>query len=130
MKFLGNIIWLIFGGIFIAAEYVISGLLLCVTIIGIPFGLQVIKLSALALWPFGKTIRQKPTSSGCLNTFMNLLWLILGGIGLAIEHVCLGIIFYITIIGIPFGKQHFKLASIALTPFGHEVVSNIANVNP
>ncbi|MBR1544094.1 MAG: YccF domain-containing protein [Muribaculaceae bacterium] len=123
MKFLGNIIWLVFGGIFIAAEYVFAGLLLCITIIGIPFGVQAIKLSLLALWPFGKHVRQKQAASGCLSTCMNLIWLVFGGIFIALEHVFLGIIFYITIIGIPFGKQHFKLASIALTPFGHEVVS-------
>lgn len=124
MKLLGNIIWVVFGGLFLALEYVIAGLLLCCTIIGIPFGWQVIKMSGLALWPFGKEIRYKQQTSGCLGTFMNLLWILIGGIWLALEHAIIGVVFFITIIGIPFGKQHFKLASIALTPFGREVVSS------
>lgn len=120
MKVLGNIIWLIFGGIEIALEYLVASLVLIITIIGIPFGLQSLKLGMLALWPFGKTVKRKPTS-GCLNTVMNIIWFIVGGIWICLSHVLLGCIFYITIIGIPFGKQHFKLAHIALTPFGREI---------
>jgi uncharacterized membrane protein YccF (DUF307 family) len=122
MKLLGNIIWVVFGGLFLALGYVFSGLLLCCTIIGIPFGWQIIKLSGLALWPFGKEVRNKEQANGCLNTGMNLVWILIGGIWLALEHAIIGIIFFITIIGIPFGKQHFKLASIVLAPFGKEVV--------
>ena len=92
-----------------------------ITIIGIPFGLQSLKLGLLALWPFGKKVVKKPTS-GCLNTGMNILWFIIGGLPIMLTHLLFGIIFYITIIGIPFGKQHFKLAHIALTPFGREIV--------
>ena len=124
MKLLGNIIWVLFGGLFLALGYVFTGLILCLTIIGIPFGWQVIKLSGLALWPFGKEVKNKENSTGCLNTFMNVLWILIGGIWLAIDHAVIGIIFFITIIGIPFGKQHFKLASLILTPFGREVVSS------
>lgn len=112
-----------FGGFFLALEYIIVDILLCCTIIGIPFGWQVIRLSGLALWPFGKEIRRKQQTVGCLSTGMNLLWL-LGGFVLALQHVIVGVFFCITIIGIPFGKQHFKLASIALTPFGREIVSS------
>ncbi len=122
MKILGNIIWVVFGGLFLAIQYFISSLLLMITIIGIPFGLQTMKLAGLALWPFGKEVRTKEQGTGCLSTGMNLLWIILGGWLIALEHAFIGIIFFITIIGIPFGKQHFKLAAIALTPFGREVV--------
>ena len=123
MKLLGNIVWLLFGGIFLALEYVIAGILMCLTIIGIPFGIQVFKLASLALWPFGREVRYKEQASGCVSTGMNVLW-ILAGIGLALQHAIVGLIFMITIIGIPFGKQHFKLAAIALTPFGREIVSS------
>ncbi|MBR6283906.1 MAG: YccF domain-containing protein [Muribaculaceae bacterium] len=121
MKLLGNIIWFIFGGVEIALEYLVASLVLMITIIGIPFGLQSLKLGLLALWPFGKHVRRKPTS-GCLNTVMNIIWFIVGGIWIALTHVFFGLLFYITIIGIPFGKQHMKLAHIALTPFGREIV--------
>jgi uncharacterized membrane protein YccF (DUF307 family) len=122
MKILGNIIWLLFGGIFIFIEYLISGLLLCITIIGIPFGLQVFKLAFVALWPFGKKIENNPSSNGCLNTIMNIIWLLIGGIWIALSHCIVGLLLGITIIGIPFAMQHFKLAGLALTPFGKTVV--------
>ena len=124
MKLLGNIIWVLFGGLFLALGYVFTGLLLCLTIIGIPFGWKVIKLSGLALWPFGKEVRVTEQGTGCLSTFMNVVWILIGGIWLALEHAIIGIIFFITIIGIPFGKQHFKLAAYILTPFGRKVVSS------
>lgn len=122
MKVLGNIIWVIFGGLSLAIGYFIAGLLLCLTIIGIPFGLQIFKVAGLALWPFGREVRNKEQATGCVSTFMNIIWILIGGIWLALEHAFWGIIFCITIIGIPFGKQHFKLAAIALTPFGREIV--------
>ena len=121
MKIIGNIIWVIFGGLILALEYAICGLIWCITIIGIPFGIQLFKCASLALWPFGRAVRNKQNSTGCLSTGMNVLWFLLGGIWLALEHVIAGLIFCITIIGIPFGKQHFKLAAIALTPFGREI---------
>lgn len=122
MKTIGNLIWLIFGGIFIAIEYFISSIILFVTIIGIPFGLQTLKLSGLVLWPFGKETLFKEKGTGCLSTIMNLIWILIGGIWISLSHVIFGIIFGITIIGIPFAKQHFKLAGLALTPFGREIV--------
>lgn len=118
MKTLGNIIWVVFGGFFVAVEYFVASIVLMVTIIGIPFGIQTMKLALVALWPFGTKIKESETSSGCLSTFMNVLWIITGGIWIALSHAVLGVIFVITIIGIPFGKQHFKLAGLALTPFG------------
>jgi uncharacterized membrane protein YccF (DUF307 family) len=122
MNILGNLIWLIFGGLITALEYLVSSIILCITIIGIPFGIQTLKLAQLALWPFGKEIRQRKNAVGCLSTLMNLIWLLCGGIWICLSHLAFGIILCITIIGIPFGIQHFKLAALALTPFGREVV--------
>ena len=122
MKTLGNIIWIIFGGLHIALEYFIAGLILMITIIGIPFGLQSLKLGMLAIWPFGTKVKWKPSQPGCLSIFMNVLWFFVGGIWIWLTHVFYGIIFCITIIGIPFGKMHFRLAKLALSPFGKELV--------
>ncbi len=122
MNLLGNIIWFVFGGVIIAIEYLVAGLLLCLTIVGIPFGLQSMKLAWLALLPFGKTSVITPQASGCLSAVMNILWLLIGGIWIALSHLICGLIFCITIIGIPFGLQHFKLMTVALTPFGRKIV--------
>ena len=122
MRLLGNIIWVLFGGIIISLEYLVSSILLMITIIGIPFGLQTLKLAMLALWPFGTEIRMKPGNPGCISTFMNIWWILIGGIWISATHLVFGILFAITIIGIPFAKQHFKLAGLALTPFGKEIV--------
>lgn len=120
MNVLGNILWVIFGGFVMAVEYMISGVLMCITIIGIPFGLQVFKLGVFALLPFGKTTVQTP-GNGCLYTIMNIIWFFVGGFWIMLTHLALGILFCITIIGIPFGMQHFKMVSMALTPFGREI---------
>jgi uncharacterized membrane protein YccF (DUF307 family) len=124
MRFIGNLFWLIFGGIIIAVEYFIGSILLMITIVGIPFGLQTLKMASLALWPFGRDTRMHERSSGCLYILMNVLWLVCGGICIAITHAVFGAILCITIIGIPFGLQHFKLTSIALSPFGRDIVTN------
>ena len=122
MRILGNILWLLLGGIITALEYFISSIILMVTIIGIPFGIQTLKLGILALWPFGKTTVQSDRSSGCLYIIFNIIWIFIGGIWIALSHLAFGLILYITIIGIPFGNQHFKLAGLALTPFGRDIV--------
>ena len=122
MKILGNLIWLIFGGFIIAIEYFIGSIILMITIVGIPFGLQTLKMGSLALWPFGRTSRVEPRASGCLYIFMNVLWLICGGIWIALTHAFFGVILYITIIGIPFGYQHFKLTEVAINPFGRRIM--------
>ena len=124
MSTIGNFIWLLFGGIFIALEYFVASLVLMITIIGIPFGLQTLKLGMLALWPFGYTTKQTGSDSGCLTVFMNVLWLLFGGIPICLTHLALGILLTITLVGIPFARQHFKLVALALSPFGREVVSN------
>lgn len=123
MSIIGNILWLILGGILIALEYMIAGVILCITIIGIPFGYQVFRLGILALVPFGRTTVVYPHDSGCLPVFMNILWILLGGIWIALTHLAFGVILCITIIGIPFGLQHFKLMAMALTPFGRTIIN-------
>lgn len=122
MNFIGNIIWVIFGGAIISLVYLLGGLLLCLTIVGIPFGVQIMRLGKFALWPFGGDVRPKRNATGCLQLLMNVLWIIFGGIEVALAHLSLGVVFCCTIIGIPFGLQHFKLMLYALLPFGHEVV--------
>ncbi len=121
MNILGNIIWIVFGGLIIFMMYVISSILLCLTIIGIPFGIQTLKLSMLALVPFGKDVVNKPNEPGCLSTVMNIIWILIGGLWISITHFVFGLLLAITIIGIPFALQHFKLGMLALTPFGKEI---------
>ena len=101
MSTIGNVLWLLLGGIFIALEYFTASLFLIITIIGIPFGLQTLKLASLALWPFGRETRYTERSSGCISTLMNVIWILTGGLWICLSHVILGIIFTITIIGIP-----------------------------
>jgi len=122
MNSLGNIIWLVFGGIIIALEYVIASLILIITIVGIPFGIQTLKLAGLSIWPFGYDTQVRVNASGCLSTFMNILWIIVGGIWISLTHIVFGLLLAITIIGIPFARQHFKLATLALTPFGRDII--------
>jgi uncharacterized membrane protein YccF (DUF307 family) len=122
MRFIGNLIWLLCGGLCTAIEYVIASFFLIITIIGIPFGLQTLKLATLEIWPFGAEVRTRENQPGCLSTLMNLIWFFVGGIWIFLTHMFFGILLGITIIGIPFAKQHFKLAGLALTPFGREVV--------
>ena len=122
MKTTGNLIRLVFGGVFIAIEYLLASLALFVTIIGIPFGIQTLKLAGLAIWPFGKKIVSKPNDFGCLSTIMNIIWFFVGGFWIALSHVFFGILLAITIIGLPFANQHFKLAALALSPFGKDIV--------
>lgn len=118
MKFIGNILWLLLGGILISACYAIMGVLFCITLIGIPFGVQLFKIAGLALWPFGHEVTAGPNDSGFLAILMNIIWIIFGGIEIALLHVGLGLIFCLTIVGIPFGLQHFKMTLLALVPFG------------
>jgi uncharacterized membrane protein YccF (DUF307 family) len=123
MSIIGNIIWLLFGGIIIAIEYLVGSIALMVTIIGIPFGIQTLKMAALAIWPFGRDTRVHERASGCLYILMNVIWLLFGGICIAVTHALFGLLLCITIIGIPFGLQHFKLTAVALNPFGRDIVN-------
>lgn len=121
MKFLGNILWFLLGGFIVSIYYFIVGLLFCITIIGIPFGLQLIKLAGFALWPFGHDIESDTNDGGCLSIIMNVIWILVGGIEIAMLHLTLGVVLCVTIIGIPFGIQHFKMALLALIPFGKRI---------
>lgn len=121
MNTLLNIVWVIFGGLMISIEYILSSVAMMITIIGIPFGVQTIKLAQVALWPFGTRVKSNSFPSGCLAGIMNVIWWFLGGFAIALTHLFWGIIFSITIIGIPFGKQHFKLMRLALFPFGKTI---------
>lgn len=116
-----NLLWLLLGGIVTAVEYVVASILLMITVVGIPFGMQTLKLAALAFWPFGKEVRTGERAGGCLYIVMNVVWILLGGIWICLSHLLFGAVLCITIIGIPFGLQHFKLAGLALTPFGRDI---------
>lgn len=120
MTTLLNVLWIIFGGgIAIALEYLLFGVLLCLTVVGLPFGLQAFKLAGLGLWPFGKDIHAPANSGGAvLGTLGNILWLVLAGVWIFITHLGLALGLAVTIIGIPFAIQHVKLAVLALWPFG------------
>ena len=122
MGCLMNVLWLLFGGILTAIEYVVASLLLMVTIVGIPFGIQTLKMASLALWPFGKEVRSGSRSDGCLYILMNVVWILLGGIWICLSHLIFGAVLCITIIGIHFGLQPFNLAAVALMPFGKDIV--------
>lgn len=120
MNLVGNVFWLLFGGLIVAVEYFLVGLLLCATIIGIPFGIQCFKIGVFTLLPFGRQVREVPGEAGCLSTIFNIIWIVLGGIWIALTHLIFGILLAITIIGLPFAKQHFKLMSLSFAPFGKD----------
>ena len=122
MNFLGNLLWLVMGGLIVAAVYFLVGLLMCLTVIGIPFGIQLFKLGAYALWPFGHQLVNGPGQPGCVSVVMNLLWILLGWWEIALTHLFFGLLLCVTIVGIPWGIQHFKMALNALFPFGKEIV--------
>ena len=114
MKTIGNILWFIFGGFETAIMWFFLGIVWCLTIIGIPFGKQCFKLARLSIWPMGTQVN----TNFAAHPFANVLWFLLGGFSLAIAYVFLGLVWCITIIGIPFGKQAFKLAGLSVFPFG------------
>jgi len=122
MSFLLNILWFIFGGFLVSLAYILGGVLLCITIIGIPFGIQCFKLSILGMAPFGREIREIQPPGGAISVIMNVIWIILPGLELALIHLFLAVFFAITIIGLPFAAQHLKLTRLAILPFGFRVV--------
>ena len=121
LRTVGNILWLIFSGFWMALGYVVAGAIACVLIVTIPFGIASFRLAGYALWPFGRTVVWKP-SAGAASTVGNVLWLILFGWWLALGQIVAGIVWCITIIGIPFGVASFKMVPLALLPLGREVV--------
>ncbi|BDF32540.1 MULTISPECIES: YccF domain-containing protein [Extibacter] len=119
MGCLGNVLWFVFGGVFSGLSWCLAGLLWCITIVGIPVGMQCFKFASLSFFPFGKEVRY---GGGAGSLLLNIIWLIVSGVPLALEHAVFGVLLCITVIGIPFGLQHFKLAQLALMPFGAEVL--------
>lgn len=120
MILIGNILWLLFGGFLSGISWALMGFLWCVTIIGIPVGIQCFKFAILSFCPFGKTVEY---GGGAVSLLTNVIWLIVSGIPLALEHIVIGLILCVTIIGIPFAKQYFKLAKLSLMPFGAVVTA-------
>lgn len=119
MSILGNILWLIFGGFFSGLSWCISGILWCITIIGMPYGIQCFKFAMLSFVPFGKQVEY---GGGVVSLIANFVWIIFFGIPMALENLIFGCIWCITIVGIPFGLQFFKIAKLSLAPFGTRVV--------
>ena len=122
MGWLGNVIWFLCGGVISGLSLLLTGCLWCITIIGIPVGMQCFKFAALSFFPFGKEITY---GGGAGSLLLNIIWLLVSGLPLAIESALLGCLLCITIIGIPFGLQHFKIAKLALMPFGSVVHDSI-----
>ncbi len=124
MSSIGNILWFFLGGFLTALFYLFGSFILIITIIGIPFGIQTLKLAGFALAPFGNEV-STDTGSGILSLILNIIWILFAGIELAIIHLVLALIFGITIIGIPFAIQHLKMANLALVPFGRHVKASL-----
>ena len=124
MRIIGNLLWLVFGGLEAAVGYITGSLAIAVTIIGIPFAVQTFKLGLLSLWPFGAEVRNTDVPSGWIRIPLNILWIIFGGLWAWLVHILFGVLLFVTVIGIPFAKQHFKLAGLALTPFGRDIQFN------
>ena len=118
MKTLGNLLWLLFGGLLIALFYFMVGLLMCITLIGIPFGIQLFKFGRYSLWPFGHELVDGPGEPGCVSVVMDLIWILTGWWEVSLFHLVFGLLFCLTIVGIPWGLQHFKMILPALIPFG------------
>jgi uncharacterized membrane protein YccF (DUF307 family) len=124
LRFIGNLIWLVLGGLFLAIGYAIAGIVMCVLIITIPFGIASFRLASYALWPFGRTVVEGPKgSTGLLRLIGNVIWIVLAGVWIAIGHLISAVLCAITIIGIPFAVAHVKLAGLALVPLGRRIVS-------
>jgi len=122
LRTIGNLLWLVLAGIWLSIGYLVAGVICCITIIGIPFGVQSFKLAGYALWPFGRVVVRRPDANDGVSVIANVIWLVFGGIWLALGHVVAGLLLCITIIGIPFGVASFKMAGLALVPFGKEIV--------
>jgi uncharacterized membrane protein YccF (DUF307 family) len=122
MRLLLNVIWLVLAGLWLAIGYCIAAVLLAITIIGLPFAKQSLKLAGYALWPFGRTLIPADTRHVGLSVVGNILWFVLAGWWLALEHLVVGCLLCLTIIGIPLGVACFKMAGAALVPFGKQIV--------
>jgi uncharacterized membrane protein YccF (DUF307 family) len=119
MSLLGNLVFFIFGGFIIFLGYVLGGILLCLTIVGIPFGFMCFRLAGGVIAPFGREVMETEPPGGAISLIMNVIWIILPGLELAILHLVLALFFALTIVGLPIAAQHIKLVRLALLPFGH-----------
>ena len=122
MRTLLNVLWLVLSGFWLALGYAVAGLLMCLLIITIPFGIASFRLAAYVLWPFGRTLVRRP-DAGAASTIGNIVWFLLVGLWMAVAHLILGILLCITIIGIPLGLGNFKLAAVAIAPLGKQIVT-------
>jgi len=122
MRMVLNVLWLVLSGLWLAIAYVFVGLVLCILIITIPFGIASFRIAAFVLWPFGRAVVPKP-SAGAPSFIGNVIWFILAGIWLALGHLLTGVLLCITIIGIPLGLGNFKMIPVALAPLGKDIVS-------
>ena len=125
MRIIGNLIWWLFGGLEAAIGYFSGSLALALTIVGIPVAMQTFKLGLLCLWPFGAEVKDTETQSGCITVPLNIIWIIFGGLWACLMHIFFGVLLAITIIGLPFAKQHFKMAGLSLVPFGKDVTLDL-----
>ncbi|HEV2270796.1 MAG TPA: YccF domain-containing protein [Steroidobacteraceae bacterium] len=125
MRLLGNIIWLLFGGLATGIGWWVAGVLAAITIIGIPFSIAAFRIGTFSFWPFGREIVDRPEGEAgkLLILLGNIIWIVLGGIWLALAHLFFALLLGITIIGIPFAVQHLKLAHLSLTPYGKMIVA-------
>lgn len=122
MRTLGNVLWLLLAGWWLALAYVVAGVIACLLIVTIPFGVQAFKLAAFTLWPFGRVVVQRPDGDPAVGTFANVVWLVFFGVELAGAHIIAGALLCLTLVGIPLGLACFKLVPLCLVPFGKEIV--------
>lgn len=119
MKTIGNLLWFLFGGAVSGLLWLLAGIFCCITVIGIPLGMQCFKFASLSFWPFGKEIIY---GGGAISTLANVIWILCCGLWMAVINLVFGLVWCITVIGIPFGKQFFKIAKLSLTPFGASII--------
>ena len=122
MRIVLNVLWLVLSGLWLAIGYAVAGLVLCVLIITIPFGIAAFRLAAFTLWPFGRAVVRKP-DAGAPSTVGNVIWFVLAGLWMALAHLFTGILLCVTIIGIPLGLGNFKLIPVSVAPLGKDIVS-------
>ena len=124
LRLAGNILWVLFGGLFMAIGWAVAGILSFLTIIGIPWGIAAFRIASFSLWPFGREMvdRKQGTAMKTLSLVGNILWVVIGGWWIALGHLVSAVLLALTIVGIPFAWQHVKLAGISFTPLGKEIV--------
>lgn len=122
VRLLLNLLWLLLSGLWLAAGYVVAGVVMCLLIVTIPFGIASFRLAVFVLWPFGRTVVRRP-DAGAASVIGNILWFVLAGVWIALGHLLLGVLLCLTVVGIPLGLGNFKLAGVAVAPLGKQIVS-------